>query len=116
MNNIIGTICLLWIYSGASVQADVLINEIVTKSSDRLLRWDQNNQPYVGSNPSWRSEDFNDSLWKNGRTPIGYDLGSIRTDLGSTLRRVSPSLYVRKSFSVPDGKASSSSPLILTLT
>jgi hypothetical protein len=115
VKNIIGTICLLWIYSGASVQADVLINEIVTKSSDRLLRWDQNNQPYVGSNPSWRSEDFNDSLWKNGRTPIGYDLGSIRTDLGSTLRRVSPSLYVRKSFSVPDGKASSSSPLILRI-
>lgn len=108
-------IVLSWLLSGNQIQADIVINEIVTKSSDRLLRWDTNNQPYVGSNPPWRNDDFNDSLWKTGRTPIGYDLGTINTNLGNTLRRNSPSLYIRKDFNVPAGKAASSSPLILRI-
>ncbi len=104
-----------WLFAGGFLQADIIINEISASGNDRLLRWDENGQPFVGSYPPWRNAGFNDSLWSNGNTPIGYDLGSINTNLGNTLRGISPSLYVRKGFNVPAGKASSSRPLILRI-
>jgi hypothetical protein len=104
-----------WLVAGGFLQADIIINEISARGSERLLRWDGNNQPFVGSSPIWRAADFNDSLWQIGNTPIGYDLGTINTNLGNILRGISPSLYVRKSFNVPANKASSSRPLILRI-
>ena len=40
----------------------------------------ENNQPFAGNWPSWWMNDFNNSNWKTGRLPIGYDLGNIRTN------------------------------------
>ncbi|MCP4846798.1 MAG: hypothetical protein GY899_02490 [Verrucomicrobiaceae bacterium] len=115
MKYILSILIASWFFSASLLQADVRINEIAAKANDRSLRWDENEQPFVGSYPPWRNPDFNDSLWLNGDTPIGYDLGNIKTNLGNTLRGISPSLYVRKGFNVPAGMASSSRPLILRI-
>ena len=59
---------------------------IQSKSSIRLRTMameqigNENNQPFAGNWPSWWMNDFNNSNWKTGRLPIGYDLGNIRTN------------------------------------
>jgi len=100
-----------------SVQAigDVVINEISTSHIPRNLRWDENDQAYPGSGPAWWSESFDDSRWQSGKLPMGYSLGSIATDLGSGLRSISPSFYVRKDFEVSTSEAASSAPMVLRI-
>lgn len=115
MRHILSLLSASWLLLGSLLHADVVINEIIAKGNDRLLRWDENGQPFVGSYPPWRNSGFNDSLWSDGNTPIGYDLAGINTNLGNTLRGISPSLYVRKGFNVLASKASSSRPLILRI-
>ncbi|MCH1419884.1 MAG: lamin tail domain-containing protein, partial [Akkermansiaceae bacterium] len=100
-----------------SVQAfgDVVINEISASHTPRNLRWDENDQAYPGSGPAWWSASFDDSRWQTGKLPMGYSLGSIATDLGSGLRGVSPSFYVRKDFEVSTSEAASSAPMVLRI-
>ncbi|MDB4398493.1 hypothetical protein N9001_03020 [Akkermansiaceae bacterium] len=100
-----------------SVQAfgDVVINEISTSHIPRNLRWDENDQAYPGSGPAWWSESFDDSRWQSGKLPMGYSLGSIATDLGSGLRSISPSFYVRKDFEASTSEAASSAPMVLRI-
>ena len=83
-----------WLFAGGFLQADIIINEISASGNDRLLRWDENGQPFVGSYPPWRNAGFNDSLWSNGNTPIGYDLGSINYQPGQQPFAGSPRLYM----------------------
>ena len=100
-----------------SVQAigEVVINEIATTHVARNLRWDENEQAYPGSGPAWWSASFDDSRWLSGNLPMGYSLGSIATDLGSGLRGISPSFYVRKNFEVSTSEAASSAPMVLRI-
>ncbi|MDG1853089.1 MAG: hypothetical protein P8I97_02935, partial [Verrucomicrobiales bacterium] len=86
---------------------EVRINEILCKGTERLIRWDSNDQPFAGNWPAWWTNQFDHSNWKTGRTPIGYDLGTIRTNVRSQLYGISPSLYVRKEFSVSAQDATS---------
>ena len=73
--------------------SDVIINEISTKQTERALRWDERNQPFSGAWPAWWMREFDNSEWISGRTPIGYDLGNIRTNVKDWLNGISPSLY-----------------------
>ena len=94
---------------------EVRINEILCKGTERLLRWDANDQPFAGNWPAWWTNQFDHSNWKTGRTPIGYDLGSIRTNVKTKLYGISPSLYVRKKFSVSAQDANSQRSLLLNI-
>ena len=94
---------------------DVFINEFSAKQTERILRWDEKNQPFAGSWPSWWMNDFNNSNWKTGRLPIGYDLGNIRTNVKDSIYGISPSIYVIKTFQVSDADSSSSRPLTLSI-
>ena len=94
---------------------EVRINEISCKGTERLIRWDANDQPFAGNWPTWWVNQFDHSNWKTGRTPIGYDLGSIRTNVKTKLYGISPSLYVRKKFSVSAQDANSQRPLLLSI-
>lgn len=94
---------------------EVVINEIATTHAPRNLRWDENDQAYAGAGPAWWSEDFPSLNWESGDLPIGYSLGTIASDLGNELRNVSPSLYVRKDFTVTASEAASASPLVLSI-
>ena len=94
---------------------EVFINEFSAKQTERILRWDENNQPFAGNWPSWWMNDFNNSNWKTGRLPIGYDLGNIRTNVKDSIYGISPSIYVIKTFQVSDADSSSSRPLTLSI-
>lgn len=96
------------------LQADIVINEISATRSDRLLRWDSNNQPFSGAAPAWWSSSFNDSQWEEGIMPLGYG-ATVTTDLGPLINNNSPSFYVRKSFIASSPDASSSSALNLKI-
>ena len=62
-------IIILNILMGTS-NGEVFINEFSAKQTERILRWDENNQPFAGNWPSWWMNDFNNSNWKTGRLPI----------------------------------------------
>lgn len=108
------TIVLGAILSGL-VLGDVVINEISATHTPRNLRWDGNDQAYVGAGPAWWSTSFDDSRWNSGNLPMGYSLGSISTDLGPDLRNISPSFYVRKTFDASASDVSSAAPMILSI-
>ena len=106
---------LCFVLAAMSARADVLINEISASQTDRLLRWDANNQAYAGAGHPWWSVDFDDSTWQSGATPIGFDLGTIDTNVRNQIRGVTPSLYVRHSFSAAAADASSAGNLALSI-
>lgn len=97
------------------VHGEVLINEISSTHSGRVLRWDDNDQPFVGSGPAWWAPSFDASTWRRGNMPIGYSLGAISTNLSSTLSNKSPSFYVRKEFTASPAQASSNQNLTLRI-
>ena len=111
IKQILGSLLLLQIVSFG----EVIINEISTKQTERAIRWDEKNQPFAGTWPAWWMNEFDNSQWKTGRTPIGYDLGNIRTNVKNIIHGVSPSLYVIKKFDVSNQDASSSKPLLLSI-
>lgn len=98
-----------------SLHAEIVINEISATQSDRTLRWDANEQPFIGAAPAWWSPNFNDDVWESGNLPIGYSSGSISTNLGTQLRDISPSFYVRKNFNASAASAGSSQQLQLEI-
>lgn len=98
-----------------AIEAQVIINEISAIQSDRLLRWDDQEQPYVGSGPAWWSREFDSGTWNEGPMPLGFSLGAISTNLSSQLLNTSPSFFVRKSFQVSPSQASSDQELVLRI-
>lgn len=109
------TILTCLVLATMSAHADVIINELSATRADRLLRWDGDGQAYAGSGHPWWSPRFDDTTWQSGATPIGFDLGSISTNLSATVKGVTPSVYVRKAFTASAAAASSGSDLVLTI-
>ena len=97
------------------VCGQLVINEISAVSAERNLRWDSNDQPFAGSGPAWWAPTFDDTDWSSGSAPIGYSLGTISTNLLSTLRDVSPSFHTRTTFNASAGEAASTRPLRLNI-
>ena len=69
---------------------------------------------------SWGTVSFDDSTWATGVGPVGYDISAVSdylvgVDLQSEMRGVTPSVYVRQSFSVTQAEADSSFPLSLNV-
>ncbi|MEN8693384.1 MAG: lamin tail domain-containing protein [Akkermansiaceae bacterium] len=104
----------LFLLFPALLPAEIVINEISATRSDRLLRWDSNDQPFSGSAPAWWSSSFQDADWQSGNMPIGYG-ATVTTDLGSQLRDLTPSFYARKTFTASSSDAASGSTLNLEI-
>ena len=99
------------------VTADVIINELVATNSDRLLVRESGEPPRVGNSVSWHKPEFSDALWKTGPGPFGFgNVGvTLGTDVASSVFARTPSLYLRKKFSVSSGNAASGSTLQLSI-
>ncbi len=100
--------------------AEVVINELSARQSDRLLRWDANDQPYTGPGHPWWSVSFDDTAWLTGETPIGFNDGTIfapkmPTNLKDTLEGISPSVYTRHVFTADAASAGSGDDLTVTV-
>ncbi|MGI9242317.1 MAG: hypothetical protein ACR2RV_16080, partial [Verrucomicrobiales bacterium] len=106
-------LCLVFVV--ISARADVVINEISASQTDRLLRWDADDQPYAGAGHPWWSAEFDDTNWQSGATPLGFDLGTITTNLRSVMRGVTPSVYTRQTFTASASDAASGGDLTLSI-
>ncbi|MBN2508401.1 MAG: lamin tail domain-containing protein [Verrucomicrobia bacterium] len=105
-------LCSCWIpLQGATV----VLNEIVTAPSERLLDWDAAGQPSLGTSPAWRTLQFAALDWHTGTGPFGFGYADLGTDLGDAMRAVTPSLYLRREFQVDAAMAGSSNGLRLRI-
>ena len=88
-------------------RADIVINEIMAGGSDRLLRWSDTGVPTVGFGAPWYAGTFNDTSWQTGPGPFGFGTFTnavstpvITTNTATQMQNLTPTLYLRKSFSV----------------
>ncbi len=98
------------------VQGQVVINEFVAASSDRLLQREPDAYPRVGNTTPWHSPDYDDSRWSTGPGPFGFGSSSgvtIATGLSSQMQNRAASLYLRKTFTVTPTQAASGNSLEL---
>ncbi|MDG2322143.1 MAG: CotH kinase family protein [Akkermansiaceae bacterium] len=94
--------------------ADLLINEISATHSDRLLVRASGAYPRVGNTIPWQSADYDDSNWQSGNGPFGFGTSvSLGTNVSGEIQNLSPSLYLRKNFTVSAGNAASGATLQL---
>ena len=99
----------------ANAFADVRISEFSALSSDRLLQWSDSGVPRLGAGISWRENEFDDASWPSGSAPFGYNYAQVTTDLGSVMHGLTPSLYLRQTFSVTPGQSTSTDDLLLDI-
>ena len=68
----------------------------------------------------WGTASFDDSTWPSGVGPVGYDISPtpdyiVGIDLQNEMRGVTPSVYVRHSFTATQAEADSAFPLSLNV-
>ena len=94
--------------------ADIVINEIGAANSERNLRSHEDGRSRLGWGPSWSESSFDASDWSLGTAPFGYDNEGIATDVGAEMDGRTPSLYLRKTFTVTAEEAAKAFPFRLT--
>src|SRR6478672_5863564 len=92
-------------FSEASSRAAVVINELVAGASDRLLQYQSDGVQRVGTGTPWYQPTFNDSAWATGTGPFGYGTLTntptpIATKVEALMRYLTPTLYLRRGFTV----------------
>ncbi len=90
----------------------VVINEVVAASSERLLQWTAGGVPQVGSGVAWNANAFAEPGWLSGALPAGWG-SAVGTNLQTAMQNKTPALYLRKSFTVTAAQAASANPLVL---
>ena len=111
----------LWTFALLAVghqlsQGQVVINEMVTTSSDRLLQRQPGAYPRVGNTTPWQAAAYDDSLWSLGAGPFGFGSFSgvtIATQTSAQMQNRAASLYLRKTFTVSPAQAASGASLQL---
>jgi hypothetical protein len=98
-------VCVSLIHAFGAVRADIVINEVVAAASDRLLQWDAAGNPRVGTGTPWQGPTYNDAGWQTGAGPLGYGTfsnGSLvfGTNVATQMQYLTPTLYLRKTFTV----------------
>jgi autotransporter-associated beta strand protein len=94
----------------------VRINEVVASASDRILQRTAGSHPKVGNLTPWQAPGFDDSAWRSGNSPFGFGTFSgltFNTNTGLEMQNRVASLYLRKTFTVTAGQASSAAALEL---
>lgn len=94
----------------------VVINELSAVASDRLLVRENVTYPQVGHSLCWQAPAFDDSRWRIGHGPFGFGSFSgvtLATDLLGEMLNRTPSLYLRRKFTVTPEQANS--PALLQL-
>lgn len=81
---------------------DVVINEIMAAPSERLLIWDKDNEVHLGPGIAWYTLEFNHQDWATASAPMGFGHKDLATDLERQIKDQTPSLYLRKAFTLSD--------------
>lgn len=101
---------------------DVVLNEVVHAPSERQLRWPTATTPKLGTGPAFYEAGFDDSEtrgWQSGPGPFGFGTTTpaapvFGTNTQTQMQNLTPSLYLRKTFTVSAGDAARTDPLQLT--
>ncbi|RYD38717.1 MAG: hypothetical protein EOP86_00085 [Verrucomicrobiaceae bacterium] len=91
--------------SAATLRAQVVISELHAAPSERLLRSDDRGRTVLGAGPVWYDLEFPAAGWASGPAPLGFGFTGLATDLTAGLSGITPSLYVRKTFTLSAGGA-----------
>ncbi|MDX2109844.1 MAG: lamin tail domain-containing protein [Verrucomicrobiota bacterium] len=113
----LNTLCVYSLLLGCTspVVAQVVINEIMATSTDRELQWTADGTPYVGHGPAWWMEAYDDAFWLSGSGPFGFNAGTVGTNVKSKVDGITPSLYLRTTFTVSATDATSANPVKLSV-
>ncbi len=94
--------------------AQVRINELSAGRSDRLLNW-QDGVARIGTGPTWYQLAYPDGSWAEGPGGFGFGDGDDSTLLNTAMQGISPSVYIRKVFTVSAANAGRNDPLELSV-
>ena len=94
---------------------DIIINELVSATSDRIIKYSVDGIPSIGSGISWTELQFDDSSWSSGPGGFGFGGGDDATDLSSEMIGVSVSLYIRQKIVVSASDSGRGDALRLTI-
>lgn len=94
-----------------SARAQIVINEVMAAGSDRLLQWSSAGIPKLGFGTPWHAPAFDDANWLAGNGPFGFGSFTnvspapvIGTNPASQMVNLTPTIYLRKSFTVASGQ------------
>lgn len=100
------------------LRGDVVLNEIMAKASDRLLRWNAAGVPKLGFGPAWHELSYADDSWPAGNGPFGFGsfanvspAPAVGTNLATQMVNLTPTAYLRKAFSASAAQATSATNL-----
>lgn len=112
------TFFLLLGMTAAPLRGDVVINEVMARASDRLLRWDASGVPRLGFGPAWQDPAYQDDTWLAGNGPFGFGTfanvspaPSIGTNLATQMVNLTPTVYLRKAFTASAAQATGTTNL-----
>ncbi|RYD89331.1 MAG: hypothetical protein EOP50_17690, partial [Sphingobacteriales bacterium] len=98
-------LCFAVIRTGFAQQ--VVISEVSSVQSDRLLQRPAGAPPRLGNMPAWHEPQFVEpSFWKSGTGPFGFGY-SVATNVSTVVLNKTPSLYLRRSFSATAAQVAS---------
>src|SRR3954452_864893 len=97
----------------STLRGAVVINEFSAAPSEQQLTWSSNGVPRLGSGISWVDPGFVPRGWSSGNLPAGFGMGGLATDLTTTMKGKTPTLYLRKEFSLTSTQAAFAEPLTL---
>ena len=114
------SVLLLAVWAASPARSEIVINELMAGGSERLLRWSADGVPSLGTGAAWYSGTFTDAAWQTGTGPFGFGsftnvspLPVITTNTATQMQNLTPTLYLRKTFTVSAGEAARTSPLQL---
>ena len=101
-------------------RADVVINEVMSAGSERALQWSAAGLPSFGFGTRWTETAFNDAGWQTGTGPFGFGTfanvtpaPTVGTSPATQMQNLTPTLCLRKTFTVSAGDAARLDPLRL---
>jgi len=97
----------------------VVVNEVVNAPSERQIKWSATGVPTLGTGVPWYVNGFDDGAtkgWQTGVGPFGFGTftggtPTIGTNPQTQMVNLTPTLYLRKTFTVSAGNAASADPL-----
>lgn len=113
---------ILGLLAVVSTHAQVSLTEVMSAGSDRLLRWTADGQPRLGFGTPWYQDGYSESAWFTGNGPFGFGTfanvaptPAFGTDLTTQMLNLTPTLYLRKAFTVGEGDAARADALELVV-
>jgi hypothetical protein len=87
--------------------ANIVISEVMSAGSERALQWSPAGVPQFGFGTPWHAQGYDDSTWLVGNGPFGFGsfanvspAPAIGTNTQTQMQNLTPTMYLRKSFTV----------------